>query len=138
MQHKIQNGVALVTRDDFERVLLTKRADEPFRGWWHMPGGGVEFGENLADALTREIREELKVEIHITCPRPVYVTESIIASMGRHVIMHYFQADITKGTPQCGDGTAQIMYVTRRDIRGLWVLETCRSFMRDRLGWDAR
>ncbi|HEX7883673.1 MAG TPA: NUDIX hydrolase [Afipia sp.] len=47
------------------KILLVRRAREPAKGVYTFPGGRVEFGESLTDALTREIREEtgLKIEI---------------------------------------------------------------------------
>jgi ADP-ribose pyrophosphatase YjhB (NUDIX family) len=44
-------------------VLLTRRAIEPCRGMWHVPGGTVRFGERLVDAVTRVARRELGIEV---------------------------------------------------------------------------
>ena len=40
------------------RVLLVRRAKEPLRGRWVVPGGTVELGETLEEAVTREVLEE--------------------------------------------------------------------------------
>ena len=40
------------------KVLLIKRGKEPLRGRWVVPGGTVEAGETLEQALVREVREE--------------------------------------------------------------------------------
>ncbi len=53
-------GVALV---DGDRVLVAQRADGPFTGCWEFPGGKVEPGEADLEALVRECREELGVEV---------------------------------------------------------------------------
>ena len=44
-------------------LLLTRRAIEPCRGMWHLPGGTVRFGERLADAVVRVARRELGIEV---------------------------------------------------------------------------
>ena len=45
------------------KILLTKRAINPYKGYWDLPGGFVEIGQNLEEALAKEIKEELGVEI---------------------------------------------------------------------------
>jgi 8-oxo-dGTP diphosphatase len=47
------------------KILLVRRACEPAIGVYTFPGGRVEFGESLTDALTREIREETGLVIEI-------------------------------------------------------------------------
>jgi 8-oxo-dGTP diphosphatase len=47
------------------RVLLVKRANEPLKGEWSLPGGAVEVGETLEAAVAREIQEETGLEIEV-------------------------------------------------------------------------
>ncbi len=44
-------------------IILTKRADEPKKGFYDLPGGFVDYLESLEEALSREIKEELDLEI---------------------------------------------------------------------------
>jgi 8-oxo-dGTP diphosphatase len=48
-----------------EKILLLKRAVEPFRGCWHLVGGHVEENETLKEALKREFKEETNLDIEV-------------------------------------------------------------------------
>jgi len=58
-------AVAIVTRAADEKFLLVQRGENPGKGLWGLPGGFVEMGETVSDALTREILEETGYEIEI-------------------------------------------------------------------------
>ena len=60
-------GAIMLRRD---RVLMARRGKEPLKGWWSLPGGLLEIGETLDDAVRREMREETGLEI-----RPLGVLE---------------------------------------------------------------
>lgn len=57
-------GVGAVVVDD-GRLLMVKRAKDPGRGLWSVPGGHVEVGEYLGDAVRREVLEETALEIAV-------------------------------------------------------------------------
>ena len=57
--------VAAVIRKDNE-VLATQRGYGNYKDWWEFPGGKIEEGELPEEALVREIREELDIDIEVT------------------------------------------------------------------------
>lgn len=56
------------------KVLLGDRPDgKPWAGWWELPGGKLEPGETVIEALTRELHEELGIELQAATPWVTYV-----------------------------------------------------------------
>lgn len=72
------------------RVLLIRRGKEPLRGRWCVPGGTVELGETLEQALVREVREETGLCVR---PREVVTVFDRIGREGGRVLYHYVIVD---------------------------------------------
>jgi len=70
-----------------ERILLAKRAKEPSKGKWAVPGGRVELGETVYNAGKREVLEECSVEIEIE--RIFDITDSIIPDTEGRISYHF-------------------------------------------------
>jgi 8-oxo-dGTP diphosphatase len=63
-EHIVTSVVAVIVDDD-GRVLLTKRSIPPFLDQWVMPGGKIDLGEPILEALKREVHEEVGLEVEV-------------------------------------------------------------------------
>jgi 8-oxo-dGTP diphosphatase len=88
-KQSIKTSVVACIIDDRERVLLTRRCIEPFCGQWVMPGGKVDHGEPLLEALHREVREEVGLEVRIDGLLDVYEHIAIGDKNDHYVILYY-------------------------------------------------
>jgi 8-oxo-dGTP diphosphatase len=115
-------GAIILKRD---RILMAQRGKEPLKGWWSLPGGALEIGESLKDAVAREVREETGLEIR---PLGIFeVFERIIRDPGGAPEYHYVLVDyicrITGGTLCAGDDVSEVEWVRRRDLHALQITE---------------
>lgn len=60
------NVVAAVIKNDNGKILITQRNLKKSQGgWWEFPGGKIEQGETREEAIIREIKEELTIDIKV-------------------------------------------------------------------------
>jgi 8-oxo-dGTP diphosphatase len=81
--------VAAIIRNG-NKLLLTKELLESQRKRWIFPGGGVNFGESLEEAVKREIKEELGMEIKVE--KLLGFKEAIFPKVNYHTIIFFFLA----------------------------------------------
>lgn len=86
-------AAAVIERPDGTFLLGRRAADTFYPGYWEFPGGKIEAGETPHDALRRELREELDIEVlHAT---PWLVREHVYEHA--HVRLHFFRVDAWRG-----------------------------------------
>ncbi len=93
-------GVGVVLLDTLGRVFLAKRGPKASNeaGTWEFPGGRVERGERLAQAIKREMKEEYGITIEVD-DQPFYVCDHIIPDEGQHWLSPTFLGRIIEGEP---------------------------------------
>ena len=94
---------AIILKDN--KILFTKRAIEPLKGEWDLPGGFLELDETAEAGLKREMKEELSVDIKIGDYIGSFVDR--YAGMEWTINCYYF-AKIIKGRPKPADDVAGI------------------------------
>ncbi len=91
----IRVAAAVIERDG--RFLLTRRlAGSHMAGYWEFPGGKLEDGESPAEALVRELREELGVGV--AAPAPLATLRHDYPE--RTVELHFLRTEIVSGEPR--------------------------------------
>jgi len=98
------------------RVLLVQRGAEPLKGHWSLPGGLVELGEELANAVAREVREETGLVVEPL--EPIELLDRIYREDER-VRYHYVIADylcrVTGGELLAASDADAVRWVEREE-----------------------
>jgi len=106
-------AVALIDADD--RVLIAQRPEgKQLAGLWEFPGGKLEPGERPEDALIRELREELGIEVKAACLAPL--TFASHAYPDFHLLMPLFVCRRWDGFAQSREGQA-LKWVRAKALR---------------------
>ena len=101
---------------DHDRLLLVRRGRGPAQGEWSVPGGKVEHGEALMEAVTRELWEETALEG--VCGRLLGWAERVDGDL-HHVILDFEVTLIGRDQPVAGDDAAEVAWVDLDDVAGL-------------------
>lgn len=114
---------------DAGRVLLVERGREPLAGYWSLPGGGVEAGERLEDAVAREVLEETGLNVRVESIATVF--ERIMPDPGGACEYHYvlidFYCAVQGGVLQPGDDSASVAWFEVGSLGALRMTEGTRE-----------
>jgi 8-oxo-dGTP diphosphatase len=110
---------AIIVRDD--RALLVRRATEPLKGDWSVPGGALELGEKLRDGAGREALEETGLQVEVGEVLDVF--DSIFTDSEGRTQYHYVLVDFLC-RPLAGEAlptsdVSEVMWVTESDLAAM-------------------
>ena len=103
------------------RALLVRRATEPLRGEWSVPGGALELGEKLRDGAAREALEETGLRVEVGEVLDVF--DSIFPDAEGRTQFHYVLIDFlcrpVAGEATAGSDVSDVKWVTEPELAEL-------------------
>ena len=104
---------------DGDKILLVERAGEPLKGYWSLPGGLLETGELIEDAVRREIREETGLDVQLLYRFDIF--ERIMRDDQGRPEYHYVLVDyickIVGGEMRPADDVSRVEWVQVEKMR---------------------
>ena len=126
-------GVGAVIIDS-GKLVLVKRGAEPALGKWSFPGGAVELGEAVRDAVVRETREECGLDVELVEDTPMDAYDIMtIDHEGRlqyHYVLLQFLARPKSGKLEHTSDATDARWVPFEEVENYDVAESVRSFFR--------
>jgi mutator protein MutT len=119
--------VGAIAVDD-DRLLMIRRGRGPAAGEWSVPGGRVEAGETLAEAVVRELSEETGLEA--ICDEFVGWVERI-GDAYHFVILDFRVTVLDAADPVAGDDAAEAAWVPLHEVTSLQLVEGLADFLHD-------
>jgi 8-oxo-dGTP diphosphatase len=117
---------AVAVRD--ESLLLIRRGQGPAEGKWSLPGGRVDGGELMAQAVVREVAEETGLEV--VCGDLIGWVERFVE--GRHLVIFDFRVNLLDGRdPTAGSDATEAGWIGLHDVADLDLAEGLAEFLHD-------
>ena len=114
---------------DHEHLLLVCRGRPPGKGYWSVPGGRVEAGETLAEAIVREVAEETGLEA--VCGELLGLVERI-TDEHHFVILDFAATVLDRRPPEPGDDAADAAWVAVNDVAERRLVDGLAEFLHER------
>jgi ADP-ribose pyrophosphatase YjhB (NUDIX family) len=96
--------------DERGRVLLARRATEPLKGYWDLPGGFLEEGEHPLEAIRRELREETSLEVEPLDFIGVWMDRYPYGTQTGSTLNLYWTARVLGGSPEPADDVSEVAW----------------------------
>ncbi|MGZ5511143.1 MAG: NUDIX domain-containing protein [Nitrososphaeraceae archaeon] len=109
--------IILSENSNSNKVLLIKRNKDPFKDYFSLPGGFVNEGEKVEDAVRRESEEELLVKVEPINILGVYSDPN--RDPRGHIMSITFIAKIIKGNLKEGDGVTELRWVEINNLENI-------------------
>lgn len=120
-------GVGAVILDGDGRLLVIKRGNPPRRGRWTLPGGKLQRGETIVEAIAREVREETGLEVEVG--GLVGLLEWI--GEDHHYVIVDHRAAVVGGELGRGDDADDVAWMSRDELAEVATTDGLLAFLDD-------
>ncbi len=117
---------AIVVRDG--KLLLVKRAENPYKGDWCIPAGYMEWDESPSHCAERELKEETGLEIRA---KSIFEVYSGTDDPRTNAVLILYFCDEVGGEAVAGDDAAELRFFSLAEIPGNIAFEAHRQALRD-------
>jgi ADP-ribose pyrophosphatase YjhB (NUDIX family) len=102
--------VGALCEDEAGRILLARRAEEPFKDRWDIPGGFLDEGEHPLDGLRRELREETGLEVEPVELLGIWMDRYGGDSTAEATLNLYWTARVLGGEAEAADDVYELQW----------------------------
>ncbi len=129
----IRIGVPAIIINAKGEILLGKRSDDHvfYPSLWGLPGGFVEYGETLEQAVKREVREELGVEVRVVKTAKSFYENLPNKECSVHSIDVPHYCKITRGKPEARDETSEVKWFKSGEIKRMRLAYSHKKILRE-------
>ena len=114
------------------KILIVRRSSEPGKGKWSVPGGLVELGETVEQAVVREVREECGLDVEVD--RLIDVVDSMTFDRNGRLKYHFIILDffvkIKGGKLRPGDDAKEALWVPLEEVENYDLTKTFKEFLK--------
>ena len=123
-------GVGAIIVED-NRVVVVRRAHEPLKGQWSVPGGVLELGETLHSGAAREALEETGLVVEVG--EVLEVFDRIVRDGSGRVQFHYVLIDFlcrrVSGELRAGEDASEARWVTEEELKTLSIADSAQAVL---------
>lgn len=124
---------------DRGRTVLIRRGTEPLLGQWSIPGGTIEIGETIEEAVRRELREETGLEVRvlelIELFDRIYLENGVTGWKDKkkpryHYVIADYLCELVGGEPHAGSDVTDLAFATEDELSRFHLTEKATSVLK--------